>query len=232
MANNTYTIQYNFVLEDGRKNSFRIDIDNETMLNAIPQPDEKPFWTALEYEKCSCCPLDVKVSSHCPIALNIMGLVDTFKNMVSSDKCGIYCITPERTYSKEATIQEGLFSIFGIINATSRCPIMSFFKPMARFHLPFASVEETTVRVMSFYLMSQYFKQKKRATIDIHLEKLDEHFSKVQMVDEGILNRIRKISNSDADKNAILVLNSLAQLISLEIDEQLQSIENIFNTAG
>ena len=231
MESNTYTIDYHFLLKGDKKKFFTIEIDKKTMLNTIPLPDEKPFWTELDYEKCECCPLEKDQMPYCPIALNIMGLVESFKDSLSSDNCIIKCVTPERVYYKESTAQDGLFSIFGIINATSRCPIMSFFKPMARFHLPFATVEETKVRVVSFFLLSQYFQQKKRNTLDIRLEELDEHYANVQMVDRGILNRIRGISKNDADQNAFVVLNSLAQIISFEIDEKLQSIEEIFETA-
>ncbi|MBU0996130.1 MAG: hypothetical protein KJ737_26840 [Proteobacteria bacterium] len=232
MEDNTYTIRYHFLFKNGKENTFDVKIDSSTMLNLLPQPENKPFWTELDYHQCECCPLDKAQVSHCPIALNIMGLIEAFKNVMSSEKCQVSCITPERTYSKEVDIQNGLFSIFGIINATSSCPIMSFFKPMAKFHLPFSTIEETKVRVISFYLLSQYFKQEKSDTIDIQLEQLESFYSKVELLDAGILNRIRGISDSDADKNAVIILNSIAQLISMEIDEQLQSIEDIFKTSG
>ncbi len=176
MNNNKYTITYRFDFEDDRQNFFNIDIDSSTMLNVTPQPEDKPYWTKLGHKKCACCSLNDDKDNYCPIALNIVGLIEAFKGLMSSEKCSVYCITPERTYFKEASVQEGLFSIFGIVNATSKCPVMNFFKPMARFHLPFSTVQETKVRVISFYLLSQYFKQKKSATIDIELEKLDKHY--------------------------------------------------------
>ena len=36
--------------------------------------------------------------------------------------------------------------------ALSGCPVLEQLKPMARFHLPFASVEETIYRAASMYL--------------------------------------------------------------------------------
>jgi hypothetical protein len=41
--------------------------------------------------------------------------------------------------------------------ATSGCRYTAYFKPMARFHLPFANEEETAYRAISMYLLSQRF---------------------------------------------------------------------------
>ena len=49
-------------------------------------------------------------------------------------------------------------SLIGLIMALSGCPHMEFFKPLARFHLPWASLEETTLRSASIYLLMQFFK--------------------------------------------------------------------------
>lgn len=228
MEQDDYRIQYRFTFENGAEKIFDITIDPKTMYNRLPAPTRKPSWTRLEYKQCRCCPLDKETTPHCPIALNIEELVLEFDDVVSSEDCDVRCITPERTYLKKTYVQEGLFSIFGLINATSRCPVMDFLKPIVRFHLPFATVEETTVRIFSFYLLGQYFEQKKGDTLDINLEKLDEQYEKVQMLNEGILERIRNVTEKDADRNAIIILNSLAQLISFEIDDSLSSIEDLF----
>ncbi len=228
MEENEYRIQYRFIFENDREKKFNIAIDPKTMFNRLPAPDKKPPWTKLEYNQCACCPLNKKTTSYCPIALNIEELVLAFGDVFSSDACDVHCITPERTYMKKTYVQEGLFSIFGLINATSRCPVMDFLKPMVRFHLPFATVDETTVRTFSFYLLGQYFKQQKSNILNINLKKLDKQYEKVQQMNEGILERIRNVTENDADRNAFIILNSLAQLISFEIDDSLSSIEALF----
>ena len=80
------------------------------------------------------------------MALNIADIVEAFQGTVSYDRCLVRCTTPERTYLKKTSITEALFSIFGIVMATSGCPVMDFFRPMARFHLPFATTDETAFR--------------------------------------------------------------------------------------
>jgi len=125
-------------------------------------------------------------------------------------------------------VMEGLSSIFGVIMATSDCPVMEFLKPMARFHLPFATIEETTVRTASMYLLAQYFKYKDAPGMKFDFRTLENHYSKVKLVNEGLLERINSVSSEDADKNAIVTLHSLSQFLSMEIDYSLSGLEYIF----
>lgn len=48
------------------------------------------------------------------------------------------------------------------------------------------------------------------------------------MVNAGILERIRNISALDADKNALITLTSLAQILELEIETNLESLQSLF----
>jgi hypothetical protein len=57
---------------------------------------------------------------------------------------------------------------------------------------------------------------------------LENHYAKVQLVNEGLLKRINSISSEDADKNAIITLHSLSQFLSMEIDYSLGGLERIF----
>ena len=69
-------------------------------------------------------------------------------------------------------------------------------------------------RTTSFYLLRQYFEHKKGNIPDLELKQLDEHYQRVTKLDERMLERIQNVSPKDADKNAFITLNSLAQLIS------------------
>jgi hypothetical protein len=191
---------------------------------------QAPDWTRLTYHQCSNCRLEIDTHPYCPIAVNIMELVETFKNVLSYHNCTVVCETEDRTYSKNTSIMEGLSAIFGVIMATSDCPIMDFLKPMARFHLPFSSVEETTVRTTSMYLLSQYFKFKDRKEIKIDFKTLENHYGQVKLVNEGIIKRISSISSQDADKNAIVTLHSLSLFLSMEIDYSLSCLEYVFTS--
>lgn len=220
---------YHFSFSDNSVTDYEITLDPETLALVRDDGDpELPGWTRLDFEQCTCCPLTLDVHPHCPIATNIMELVDTFKNVFSYHDCNVVCETAERTYSKKTSVMEGLSAIFGVIMATSDCPVMEFLKPMARFHLPFATIEETTVRSTSMYLLAQYFKHKDQPGMQFDFKTLESHYAQVQQVNEGLLGRINSICSEDADKNAIITLHSLSQFLSMEIDYSLSGLEPIF----
>lgn len=228
MGEKTYTIEYQFHFDDEQISCFNIEFDPHTMTLIRPEITHKPDWTNLDYEQCDCCTLNKDEHPHCPIALDISELLEEFKDSLSTETCTVYCITPERTYSKKASLQEGLFSILGVIMATGQCPVMEFFKPMARFHLPFSTIQETIFRSTSVYLLRQYFEVKRGKSPDLRLEKLDELYERVQMVNHGILARTKDVAKKDAEQNAIIILNALAQMLSMEISDSLYSIEHLF----
>jgi Domain of unknown function (DUF6901) len=224
-----FRFKYHFDFPDGGIKDYHIALDPRTLSflgdEMIQEPAE---WTRLEFEQCECCPLTPVTHPRCPIALNIMDLVLNFKDLFSYRDCTVACETVERTYSKKTSVMEGLSAIFGVVMATSDCPIMEFLKPMARFHLPFATIEETTVRTASMYLLAQYFRYKDQPGMKFDFRTLEKHYVKVQQVNEGLLRRINSVSSEDADKNAIITLHSLSQFLSMEIDYSLSGLESIF----
>ncbi|MGA1824636.1 MAG: DUF6901 family protein [bacterium] len=229
MLNDTYLIKYKFCFDDGNTKEYEIAIDLKTISSIHPRPPCRPDWTKLERNQCSCCLLTKKESPYCPISVDIAELVDEFKDTYSYENCHVCCVTQERSYQKKTSIQEGLSSILGIIMATSHCPIMYLFKPMARFHLPFATVEETLLRTTSIYLLRQYFEYKKGNKADMNLENLNEHYNKVRIVNNSLLERINSFAEKDADKNAIITLHSLTQILNMQITDSLDSLEYLYN---
>lgn len=172
MTENAYWFNYDIQLEDGQRTCFRIALDPATLTMLPTSPEPYPPWTQLTYNQCKCCPLSPPTHLYCPIAVNITELVDRFKDILSHKNCLVVCETIDRTYSKKTSAMEGLTSVFGIVMATSNCPVMNFLKPMARFHLPFSSVEETTARSTSLFLLSQYFEYKKGRVKSFDFDKL------------------------------------------------------------
>jgi hypothetical protein len=228
MNENEYWFDYQINLEDGQRTHFRIALDPETLTMISASSGPYPAWAELSCNQCQCCPLSPQTHAYCPIAVNIAHLVDRFKNILSHKHCLVVCETMDRTYSKHTSAMEGLTSVFGIIMATSNCPVMNFLKPMARFHLPFSSVEETTARSTSLFLLGQYFEYKKGRVESFDFDRLEKNYANVQLVNEGLLARIRSLGKRDADKNAIITLHSLSQFLSLEIDFSLNTIAHLF----
>jgi hypothetical protein len=232
MNQQPYWFNYRIRLEDGRSTRFRIALDPTTLTMLPASPAPYPPWTRLAYHQCSGCILSPARTRYCPIAVNIADLVEWFKDILSHKNCLVSCETVDRTYSKKTSAMEGLTSVFGIIMATSNCPVMNFLKPMARFHLPFSSVEETTVRSTSLFLLGQYFEYKNGRVSRFDFDRLEKRYNRVRLVNEGVLARIRSLGSQDADKNAIIALHSLSQFLSLEMDFSLNSIAHLFERGG
>jgi hypothetical protein len=225
-----YPITYEFIFPDGRNRKYEIKLNKDKLTFAQEETHEKPAWTALDRCQCKGCPLDKKTSPYCPVATNIAGLVEHFNQESSTAEVMIRVTVPERVYLKKTALQFGLFSILGVIMATSGCPHMNFLKPMARFHLPFSSSAETMVRSISMYLLRQYFQKKSGKEIDFELKDLDRRYTIVQQVNEGILSRIRSVvTGGDAQGNAMVILHTISQLLTMEIGEKLNSISYLFD---
>ncbi|MBU1565379.1 MAG: hypothetical protein KJ630_07105 [Proteobacteria bacterium] len=227
MATVARTYLYTFSLPNQRNIDFTVTLDPiSQQVNICPLV--APSWAKLEYHQCSPCPLQCTEHPFCPAALCIADLVDIFKDTASYVKCRVTCISPERTVIKETIVQEGLASILGLLMATSGCPIMNFFKPMARFHLPFSSVDESIFRIVAVYMIRQYYRKDDAKDDQFSLHDIKNHYTLVKQVNKGILERILSATDLDADKNAIVTLSSLGQILEMEIDANLESLHHLF----
>lgn len=221
------TYAYTFHLEQARRVEFAVTID-AISLSISSCPVVPPKWAKLQYHQCQPCPLQSLDHPFCPMAVCISELVSAFTNTASYEHCFVTCETPERLVSKTTIVQEGLASILGLLMATSGCPVMAFFKPLARFHLPFASVDESVFRIVSVYMLRQYYLRKNSVEECFSLQEMKNHYMLVKQVNRGIFDRILSITELDADKNAIITLNSLAQILEMEIDTNLESLRYLF----
>ena len=106
-------------------------------------------WTRLSYHQCSHCPLSEEQSPICPLAGAIDEIITRLHSVLSHDMVHATATFRNRTVSTEISVQEAVSSLFSLIIPTSGCPHTVFFRPLCRFHLPFASVEETVFRATS-----------------------------------------------------------------------------------
>jgi len=156
---NPIKIVYDFSFPDGGSKTYTVELDRATLSYRPSASEQPPAWARLENNQCGHCPLEPAEHPYCPVATNLATLVEFFKDKASVAEATVTVTTEERTYVKRLPLQRGIFGIF--VMATSSCPYMDFLKPMARFHLPFSSVEETIVRSVSLYLLKQYFVAKR-----------------------------------------------------------------------
>jgi len=221
-------IEYLFLFKDGRKVQFKIMLEAETLRFIDPGAHTPGNWAMLDNEKCSNCPLSSGAHPFCPVAQNLLNILPHFINTFSYEPVHVIVNDSERTYSANITIQRGLSSLIGIIMVTSGCPVMSKLRPMVRFHLPFASVEETIFRSVSTYLLGQYFEHKNNSNGDWQLDGLVKIYEDVQLVNIGMANRLRTVAAKDANINALIVLDIFAKEMPHNIHESLQSLEYLY----
>jgi hypothetical protein len=171
------------------------------------------------------------VASHayCPIALNFADIAEQFKDMVSHQEVTVTVTTEERLYSKDTTVQQGLSPLVGIVMATSGCPVMEQLKPMVRFHLPFATLEETIFRMVSMYLVAQYFQKQNGGSAEWNLDGLAKVYAEVGVVNRDFAQRLRDAAKKDANVNALVNLDCFATMVPLAAEETLSGIKPYFS---
>jgi len=229
-SSETLNFFYIFRLADGGIKKFDIFLDAKT-LNYIPQNKQTPpEWAKLSYYKCNNCRLDETKHEFCPIASNIGDVVTAFKDSSSYENVFVRVITTARDMSKNTTIQEGLSSLLGIYMVTSGCPVMEKLKPLVRYHLPFATLEESVYRIVSMYLLIQYVLKKKGKTPDWELKKLTDIYENIRLVNAGMSERLKNAATKDASITAVANLDYLASFLPLLIDDTLAVIEESFSS--
>ncbi len=219
---------YRFLFDNGKTLNFEIELDADT-LEIIPQNSFKPSrFSHLEFHQCANCPLKKDESPFCPVSRNLEFILKDFKDIISYEKVTILVETPDRTYSSRTSVQHGLGSMMGIFMVSSGCPILAKLKPMVRFHLPFANLNETIFRAASTYLLGQFIKYKKGQPPDWDMNGLIEIYKEVEEVNAGLASRFRAISGRDAHLNALIALDVFAKELPQTIRESLQEFEYLF----
>ncbi len=226
---NLTTFTYHFNFEDGTHKKFELQLCSEKFEVVRQEKTPLPDWTKLDASKCTNCPLKSEQVSHCPIAVNLSDLVSSFTDRVSFEKVEIRVESPNREYLKKTDLQDGIQSIYGLIMATSGCPHMNFFKPMAQFHLPFSQFEETLPRTISLYLLRQHYLLEKGKITEVNLKSLGECYNEVNQVNQGIGERFKLLKMRDSSKNGVAILDAFATLVPMELADGFKNFESLFN---
>lgn len=217
-------IQYLFRFADGREVRFPVRLEG-----SAPAAGEAPEWTRLGFHRCSHCPLDETTTPTCPLAQALSGPVTQLSDVLSYDEVEVEVITPERRIINHTSAQNGISAMMGLIIATSGCPHMAFFAPMARFHLPFATEEETLYRAASMYLLGQYFRQQQGLGVEMGFDGLLEAYRNVEIVNRAMANRLRAASKQDGTVNALVLLDMYAKTLPYAVEEALQELKPLYN---
>jgi hypothetical protein len=224
----TISVRYCFAYDKGREEVFDLTIDAHDLTLLADIPETLPAWTELDFHQCPHCPLKTPPHLRCPLAARLVDVVRCFEDLVSYDMIQLTVITEERTVSQETTAQRAISSLMGLISATSGCPHTVFFRPMARYHLPLASEDETIYRATSMYLLAQYFKKKEGHDPDIEFKGLKELYKRIEIVNQNMAKRLKAASDTDSTVNAIIFLDLYAKAVPFVIEDSLEDIRHLF----
>ena len=225
---NTIEIQYCFRFPDNSNEDFKLELNPHKIELTGNIPEFIPKWARLDFHQCPHCPLDVARDPYCPLASNIVNIVQRFDGLISYDRIRVDVITAERKITQQTTVQKGISSLMGLVIATSGCPHTAFFKAMGRFHLPLASNEETIFRATSMYLLAQYFLKMDGRQADLELSGLTKIYRNIQIVNVAIARRLRSTSMSDSLINAIVILDNFAKNLPFAIEKSLKDLRHLF----
>jgi hypothetical protein len=223
------TFEYAFQFKNRPAKKFTINLDRETLALQLERKPEAPLWALLNHKKCENCPLDVNSHANCPVALNFVDIAEQFRDLVSHEEVTVTVKTEERSYEAKTTVQQGLSPLIGIIMATSGCPVLDHLKPMVRFHLPFASLDETVFRMVSMYLLVQYYRNQDGKKAEWRLDGLSRVYAEVGIVNRDFANRLRDAAKKDANLNALVNLDCFASMVPLVAEDTLNAIKPYFS---
>jgi hypothetical protein len=219
-------IRYRFELPDGSQRTLDFAFDPTDFRLSNPPPAEPPFWTELEFNQCANCPLNTREHTHCPAALQMVSPLESLKILVSIDTVAVTVLQAERTVHVETSAQQAMSSVLGLIMATSGCPWTDHLRPMARFHLPFASESETVYRSICMYLLARKIVCPEEAPGFALLEEL---YKNLHVVNRDMSRRLGAATRTDPARNAMALLDSYTTLLPAALERSLDELKPLFD---
>lgn len=90
----TFPLTYRFRFPDGVEKEFLVRLDRKNCAAIVPERPQYPDWTRLEFKQCGHCPLSRELHTHCPVAVNIVEIVQFFQDSQSVDQAYVEVETP------------------------------------------------------------------------------------------------------------------------------------------
>ncbi len=221
-------IDYRIRLDNGRTETFKFVLDGRSF-DLIPQKVvDPPDWTRLGYRQCQHCGLAETARPYCPLALQLHGLVEAFHDTRSIDEVVLDVVTVDRRVIQRVALQQAIASMLDLIWPICGCPKTTNMKPLARFHLPVASEEETVFRVTGMHLLGQYFRSHYGDSAAIEFDGLAKMYEDYHVLNKSLASRLQEVTRSDSVKNAITLLDMYSMLVPALLDDQLAEMRPFF----
>jgi hypothetical protein len=224
--NDPQRIRYRFDLPDGSQKSLDFTFDSADFRLANAAPAAPPPWTELQFNQCANCPLNPADNPHCPAALQMVSAIEPLKALVSFDTVGVTVTQAERTMYAETTAQAAMSSVLGLIMATAGCPWTDRLRPMARFHLPFASEAETVYRTVSMFLLARELSGNSGTRGFAALEQLYEN---LHVVNRDMSRRLGAATRTDPARNAMALLDAYTTLLPAALACSMEELKPLFD---
>jgi len=222
------SIEYRIRLGEGNTEIFNFELDGRTFDLVADEIRDPPPWTRLSFKQCPHCPLSEPKHTHCPVALQLCGIVERLHSTRSIDRVELEVITEERRVIQTLAIQRAIASILDLVLPVCGCPITAHMKPLARFHLPLASEEEAVFRTTGMYLLAQHFLSRTSAKSRIELDGLTRIYEDLHLLNKSISSRVQSATRSDSLKNAITLVDMYCMLVSVLLEDQLAEMRRFF----
>lgn len=228
--NGPLTFRYHFTFSDGRTVSLEANLDPQTLEYIPPDGREVPAWAQFDYLPCAQCVEKSRESIFCPIAANVRDVIEAFQDVYSFENVDVVVETQDRLYTKKQfPIQQALSSFLGIIMVSSGCEDLDKLRPMVKFHLPFATFEETIYRAASMYLLAQYFRGKHGMDPDWDIQELVDIYQRISSINANLCKRLQNATEKDAGLNAVVILDTFTKMVPFSIEDALGDIEHLFS---
>jgi hypothetical protein len=216
-------IRYCFAFADGEREEFHVD---EQAPAAAPLRSSKglPIWMDLDTHRCPHCPLPRNQHVVCPAMNAIAPTIQLFDRRASTDLCDLTVSQNDVTHQAHTPVQNAVRALIGLQFALSACPTLSRLRPLARFHAPLSSADETVFRVFGMYMLEQYLRQTQGERPDWHLDGLHALYHDIHTVNNRLAARIRDASHKDATVNGVVILDALAHVVEHNIHTRLAEL--------
>ncbi|MGC1509629.1 DUF6901 family protein [Ketobacter sp.] len=228
MSKQEKSIRYQiFFKKSGYTYDQTITLDDQEYEHPAPE-GEFPSWCELEFKKCPNCTLNSIWHKYCPLAVRLIPFVN-LPAIRSYDEVNAQVDMDNKTVNCDTSAQEAFSSLLGLVMATSGCPHTRFFKPMAWYHQPFSTPEETLYRACTTYLFS-YAMHKQNPDGALRFDDLKLIYKHIHTINVHVAARIKNYSETDSAINAIVLLDLITKDLPIAVDEDFSELKQLFNT--
>ncbi|PLX98795.1 MAG: hypothetical protein C0623_11110, partial [Desulfuromonas sp.] len=127
-------------------------------------------------------------------------------------------------------LQRALGSLVGLLLATSGCPHLGYFRPMARFHLPLSSEEDTFMRAAGMYLLGTYLSAQGDKRLELSLDGLKDIYHNLGIINTAMARRLRQAAQNDASVNALILLDMFVKNMPSLLEDKLETLRPLFSS--